>query len=375
MNEYVLFVDDEQNILDSFRRTLRKKLAFDCVNSGQAALEAIAEKEYAVIVADQMMPGMNGIQLLAEVKKRSPNTVRMMLTGQADISIAMNAVNEGHIFRFLTKPCPPAVLFNAVKAAIEQYGLITAEKELLGKTLRGSVKVLTEILSLVSPVASGKTTRIQRYVRELTSAMKLEDEWKYDLAAMLSQVGCITLPPEIVDKYYSGERLTEAECELFGQHPKVAKKMIANIPRLEAVAYMISGQLRKHSEFPDKTRTTPFVVGAQLLKVAIDFDSLIYQGLHQSEAIHFMERKADTYNPDILQALKTIHVEKTNTRLRMVKITELHTHMVFDQNVTAANGLVLVRKGKEVTFTVIELLKSFAEGIGVKQPIRVIESL
>ncbi len=375
MNEYVLFVDDEQNILDSFRRTLRKKLAFDCVNSGQEALEAMSKKDYAVIVADQMMPGMNGIQLLAEVKKHSPNTVRMMLTGQADISTAMEAVNEGHIFRFLTKPCPPAVIYNAVTAAIEQYRLITAEKELLGKTLRGSVKVLTEILSLVSPVASGKTTRIQRYVRELTKVMELEDDWKYDLAAMLSQVGCITLPPEIVDKYYAGEKLTEAEYELFCQHPKVAKKMIANIPRLESVAYMISGQLRKHTDFPDNARTTPFVIGAQILKIAIDFDSLIYQGMHQSEAIHFMERKQNEYNPDILEAMRRIQVEKTKTRLRMVKIPELHTHMVFDQNVTAANGLVLVRKGKEVTFTVIELLKSFAEGIGVKQPLRVIEYL
>ncbi len=375
MNEYVLFVDDEQSILDSFRRTLHKKLAFDTVNSGQAALDAIAKKEYAVIVADQMMPGMNGIQLLAEVKKRAPETVRMMLTGQADISTAMEAVNEGHIFRFLTKPSPPSAILTAVTAAIEQYRLITAEKELLGKTLRGSVKVLTEILSLVSPVASGKTTRIQRYVRELTSVMKLEEEWKYDLAAMLSQVGCITIPPEIVDKYYAGERLTEAESELFSQHPNVAKKMIANIPRLETVAYMISGQLRKHEDFPESKRSMSFVIGAELLRVAIDFDSLVYRGLHQSEAIHFMERQAGKYNPDIIEALRSIHVEKTNTHPRMVKINELHTHMVFDQNVTADNGLVLVRKGKEVTFTVIELLKSFAEGIGVKQPFRVIEFL
>ncbi len=375
MHEEVLFVDDEENILNSFKRSFRNKLAFDCANSGTEALEAIKEKPYAVVVSDYMMPGMNGIELLAEISRRAPETVRVMLTGQADITTAVNAVNEGQIFRFLTKPSPPTEILKAVHAAIEQYRLITAEKELLGKTLRGSVKVLTEILSFVSPVASGKTSRIQRYVNELTAELNLEEDWKFDLAAMLSLVGCITLPPEIVDKYFANEKLTENEFALFKEHPKVAKKLIANIPRLESIAYMISGQLTDYAEFPDTKQKMPFVVGAQLLKIAIDFDSFINLGLHQSEAVQLMKKKEGVYNPQLLEALSKIQIEKSNSRVRMVEVRSLNTHMIFDQNVNASNGLVLVRKGKEVTFTVIELLKSFSEGIGVQQPIRVIEFL
>ena len=119
---------------------------------------------FAVIVADRSMPGMDGIQLLAKVKACSPNTVRMMLTGNADMQTAIDAVNEGHIFRFLTKPCPPESLTASLQAAIEQYRLITAERELLEKTLRGSVKVLCEVLSVVKPTAFGRASRITRYV-------------------------------------------------------------------------------------------------------------------------------------------------------------------------------------------------------------------
>jgi len=375
MDERVLFVDDEQAVLDTFKRMLHKKLTFDTAGSGREALDLIAasEQPFAVVVADQQMPGMSGTALLAEIRERWPDTVRIMLTGMADLTIAMDAVNEGNIFRFLTKPCPPQVLYGAVQSAIEQYRLVTAEKELLGKTLRGSVKVLTELLSLTSPLASGKTTRIQHYVRKLTQLLNLEEEWKYDLAAMLSQIGCITLPLQIVDKVYSGEKLGEEEEALFQQHPNVAKKLIANIPRLQAVAYMIASQLKNYSEFPPGKTDMPFVMGSQLIRVANDFDTLIIKGMHPSEALHFMERQDGVYNPQILRALEKVPAERSTTRLRTVGVAQLNTHMAFDQNVTARNGLVLVRKGMEVTFTVIEMLRSFNDGIGVKEPIRVIE--
>jgi response regulator RpfG family c-di-GMP phosphodiesterase len=87
--------------------------------------------------------------------------------------------------------------------------------------------------------------------------LNLEEEWKYDLAAMLSQIGCITLPLQIVDKVYSGEKLSEEENALFQQHPNVAKKLIANIPRLQSVAYMIASQLKNYSEFPPGKTTFP----------------------------------------------------------------------------------------------------------------------
>ncbi|NIQ03497.1 MAG: response regulator, partial [Nitrospinaceae bacterium] len=94
---------------------------------------------FAVVVSDMRMPDMDGIQFLSRVREHYPQTVRMMLTGYADVKTAMNAVNEGNIFRFMTKPCPPEVFEKVLSAGIEQYRLITAERDLLERTLKGSV--------------------------------------------------------------------------------------------------------------------------------------------------------------------------------------------------------------------------------------------
>src|SRR5438132_13303250 len=99
------------------------------------------------------MPGMTGVELLIRVRQTTPDTVRMILTRNADLQTAIDAINNGPIFRFLTKPCAPELLARTVAAGIEQYRLVTAEKELLEQTLRGPVTVLTEVLELANPKA------------------------------------------------------------------------------------------------------------------------------------------------------------------------------------------------------------------------------
>jgi hypothetical protein len=115
------------------------------------------------------MPGMNGVQFLAQVRQAAPNTVRMMLTGYSDISAAMDAVNEGNIFRFLAKPCEQEILAKAIASGLVQYRLVRSEKDLLENTLMGSIKVLTDVLGAVSPEAFGKSIRITHCVRHLVA--------------------------------------------------------------------------------------------------------------------------------------------------------------------------------------------------------------
>src|SRR6184192_4097590 len=106
-----------------------------------------AQGPYVVVVADMQMPGMNGVQFLTKAEAFSPDTVRIMLTRNADQKTAADAVNQGHVFRFLNKPCSPEQLAVTLTAGLKQYKLITAERELLESTLNGSVKLLTDILS------------------------------------------------------------------------------------------------------------------------------------------------------------------------------------------------------------------------------------
>src|SRR5262245_51674395 len=132
MSERILFVDDEENLLAAVARQLRKEFDVETALGGELGLEAIDRNgPYAVVVSDMRMPGMDGIEFLRRVKDRMPDAVRMMLTGNSDLGTAMQAVNEGRIFRFMTKPCPPDMLAASLRSGLEQHRLITAERDIL----------------------------------------------------------------------------------------------------------------------------------------------------------------------------------------------------------------------------------------------------
>ena len=157
MRERILLVDDDSNVLDGYRRSLSREFLLETAIGSDEALPLIERNgPYAVIVSDMRMPGMNGIQLLSAVRNASPDTIRVILTGNADLQTAIDAINEGSIFRFLIKPCDREVMARTLTAALMQYRLVTAEKELLEQTLSGSIQVLTEVLSLVNPAAFGR---------------------------------------------------------------------------------------------------------------------------------------------------------------------------------------------------------------------------
>jgi DNA-binding NtrC family response regulator len=196
MDEKILLVDDDTNILDGYRRSLRGQFLMETAPGGEPALKlAVENGPYAVVVSDMQMPGMDGIQLLSRIKGLSPDTIRIVLTGNAEIGTAINAINEGSIFRFLTKPCSQEMMAKTLTAGLMQYRLVTAEKQLLEQTLSGSIQVLTEVLSLVNPAAFSRAERARRYIHHIVTSMKLRNPWQYEVAAMMSQLGCVTLVP------------------------------------------------------------------------------------------------------------------------------------------------------------------------------------
>ena len=225
MNRKVLCVDDEENVLRAFERNLRLHFEIETAVGPAAGLSAIAQSgPYAVVISDLRMPGMDGIQFLTAVRHQSPDSVRLILSGNADLQAAIASVNEGSIYRFLTKPCPVDTLRSAIDGALNQYQLIIAERELLEHTLNGSVAVMTEVLSMVSPLAFSRASRIRRYVRHMATRLNLSDSWQFDLASMLSQIGCIAVPSDILEKLYTGMALTAEEQNTFASHPCVGQK-------------------------------------------------------------------------------------------------------------------------------------------------------
>ena len=364
MTRRVLCVDDEPHVLDGFRRHLRKQFELDTATSGAEALARLNTGDgYAVVVSDMRMPGMDGVTLLTQVKQLEPATVCIMLTGCADLSVAVEAVNTCNIFRFLAKPCPPEALARAIQDGLRQYELLHAEKELLEQTLRGAVQVLCEVLSLVNPPAFGCATRLRRLVRDLAHQLEREDAWQCEIAAMLSQVGCVAIPQSILEKADRGRPLSEQEQKTLQEHPALGRALLSHIPRLEAVAEIVGRQF----EGPDQAPP-----GARLLRLAVDFDRLRQQGLKDLEALNRLRSAAHDYDPQALSALATILHLEDRYELKTVELRELQNHMLLAEDVSTKDGMLLVSKGQEVTLGMRERLANFAANRRLEGPLRVL---
>jgi len=364
MHEKILLVDDEPAILQGYQRLLRNDFQTDIAVGARGALAAIETKgPYAVVVSDMRMPEMDGIQFLAKLKIISPDTIRIMLTGNADLETATGAVNEGNIFRFLTKPCNKEAMARTLTAALVQFRLVTAEKDLLEKTLRGSVSVLTEVLGLVNPSAFGRALRLRRYMGHIVQTLALPGPWRFEVAAMMSQLGCVTLHPETIEAVNSGRKLAPEEQERYNSHPMVGRDLLRNIPRLEPIAWMIAHQ----NEFPSvegdlaNRETADMRLGAEILQVTLQFDDLISQGFSRTEAGHHVARRHRELDPRVFQALVEIELEREERQVRDCGLDELTSGMVFEVEVRTHTGMLIVSRGQEVTLPLLLKLKSFCD--------------
>lgn len=376
MSDKILCVDDDPNILAGFQRQLRKQFALNTAAGGEQGLTLIRDHgPYAVVVADLHMPGLNGIQFLSRVRQDAPDTVRIMLTGNADLRQAVEAVNEGHIFRFLTKPCPASSLAQVLAAGVEQYRLVRAEKDLLEKTLRGSVQVLTEVLSLVNPLAFSRATRAHRLVRQLVAVLPVANAWPIEMAALLSQVGCVTVPESVLKKVYLKADIDPDERRMFEAHPQAGRELIGRIPRLEEVAAIVAYQEKRCDGQgpPDEDRQgQDLPLGARILKVALDFDSLELLGCTRTAALDRIRHRSGWYDPAVVDALERVLADEVQLTVRSVAVEELKCPMVLAADIFSGNGSLLVSKGQEITEPVLWRLRNYAARGIIAGPIQVV---
>jgi len=378
VNDKVLFVDDDPYILDAFRRQFRKKFEVSTAPGGMEGLDLIQQSgPFAVVVADMRMPGMDGVQFLKEVRKQVPDTVRLMLTGNADQQTAMDAVNEGNVFRFLTKPCSEIVLANALEAGIEQYRLITAEQELLEGTLNGAIKLLTDILSLVAPSAFGRAMIQREMARKLAQVLAISNTWDIELAAMLSNIAAVTIPPETLVKAYSKEQLSVDEKQMISQLPKVSSDLLANIPRLDKVARIV---LYQHKNFDgtglpsDKLTGDAIPLESRILRVVNKLSRLQAYGLSNSAALEQMEKRGGRYDPRVLQAAAILQTDEEEAKVALpidVTVAELRPGQVLISNIESLEGQLIFSAGHALTATIVHKLQNYAALSRIKEPIRV----
>lgn len=368
----VLCVDDEPNVLEGLKLHLRRHYDVQIASGGQMALELLErEGPFALVLSDMRMPGMDGATLLGQVRRRSPDTTRMLLTGQADLDSAIAAVNEGQLFRFLTKPCPPPALLQAFEAGVAQHRLITAERVLLEQTLRGVIRTLTDVLALTHPGAFGRANRLKRHAVDLAKQIGVgQDLWQLEVAAMLSQIGCIVLPDETLEKVYQGGVPGEKERAMLERVPAVTEQLLGNIPRLEPVLAILGSQDKPYRFDPAELDVVH--VGGPILKLVGDFDTLINQGNSAQLALDTLRSRSGRYDPALLDAFVAIRSATGQRRaIKEVSILALQVGMIFAEDVRAKTGALLVTRGHEVTPGLLERLYNLQD-VRTLPPVKVV---
>ncbi len=384
-NETILLVDDEVMVLSSLSRTLFEEDYGEILTAenGLEAIEIIKKTpKLNLVISDFHMPGMNGIDFLVQARKLSPDTTRVLLTGVADLDMALNAVNKGSVFRFLLKPCPTEIFIGAVKDSIRYNQLILGERELLSKTLNGSIKVMIDILEVQNPFIFAQASRLRKLAHNLTIALHIEDHlWEIELAALLSQIGAVTIPQETLIKQIKGFELNESEREMISSIPGMGRQLIKNIPRMEIVAEAVGNQNCTYLNCiePGSPKGKDIPIISRILKIIMDYDRFreIY---HTSiAAIETMQIRESEYDPVFLDVFFTkvlnrdeliaSRLSKPKMGEKQIFVDDLKIGMVLTRDVSDKHGTLIVAKGTLITEVLMYKLINYFRSQAIFAPV------
>ena len=337
----ILIVDDEENILKTLERLLEDEgYRVFFADRGLKGLEIIKHEDIHLVISDHKMPGMDGIKFLYEVKKISPDTIRIMLTGFADVDIAIKAINEGEVYRFIPKPWNNVELLSTVKQGIEYYNL---QKKLdrLNKLLQSqntelkewnfkleqkvadqtkhirdlfldAIKSLVFALEAKDKYTEGHARRATEYAAYICKKMSLSKEYTEDiiLGSLLHDIGKIGITESILNKK---KKLTKAEYDHIQTHVLIGERILTPIIKNETVLKIV----RHHHEnidgsgYPDGLKGTAIPLEARIVAVADTYDALLSKRSYRKstdnvKAIKELRKFSGTqFDPEIVEILST----------------------------------------------------------------------
>ena len=370
----VLCVDDEARVVEGLVLHLRRDYQVFTANSGQEGLALLKQKGgAAVVISDMRMPQMDGATFLQHVHQFYPDATRILLTGEPGRDAAISAVNKAQIFRFLTKPCPPDALKAAVEAGLIQHRLLNAERTILKETLNGCIKALVDVLALTNPVAFGRASRVKRQAMEFAAKLDCKDFWQLEAAAMLSQIGYLSLPTELVEKLYYGETLTPEEKILASGAPDVVNSLLENVPRLEPVIQILMA-LNWTDEQVAKLGEGTIGTGARILGLVLEYDTLVTQGQTTNVAVQTLRGRVARFGEAMLEKF-SVHVGagSSTKELREMPLRVVQPGMIIMQDVRTHMGTLLVARGFEVTSVFLERARNFGPDL-LNETVRVMVS-
>ncbi|UTW47186.1 HD domain-containing phosphohydrolase [Bacterioplanoides sp. SCSIO 12839] len=398
----VLLVDDEENILKSLRRTLRRsEVDIVTATSGRDALYIMENTEVDLVISDMRMPEMSGAEFLAEAARLYPNTIRILLTGYADLESTIAAVNEGRISRYLNKPWNDDEIRQIVEENLRSKLLEVRNQQLSQQLLEKNQQLEMMNASLEEKVAE-RTEGLKQANREIiqgyehmvmlaSSIAAMRDESAADAAsvkaamaeeiarqlamdeadiaavrdaALLSDLGKMGFSDQMLRTPYS--QYDKDQLQLFKQYPLMGEAALLGVPQLFMAGVYIRNQFERFdgSGFPDKLAGERIPLGSRILTVVRDFIDLRmgkYTGTEyeekqaESEIVRFSESR---YDPEVVSVFSSVYQQFATDGLReneqLVKSNDLQAGMILSRHLLSSKGMVLLKKGFQLNQAVID---------------------
>jgi len=408
----VLAVDDEPNVLSALQRSLRSRgYQVSTAEGGAAALAQLAQLQPHVIISDMRMPGMNGAEFLKASREHSPNAVRLLLTGYADITSALQAVNEGEVFRYLTKPWNDGLLNAALEEGLERHRLRTERDQLLALTARqnvelqglnhnleGLVQARTEELqqalarneqvhqqlkrgfvatmqmfsSLVEARAGltrGCARRVADHIRRMAPLLGMTAAQQQDtlFAAMLVDLGKVVLPERLTQRSY-GE-LQGEDRSLWLAHPLHAHSLMMGVDTLRGAAAVLRSLNERcdGTGVPDRLQGEAIGIGTRLLMVAVDYESMLAGALVRARlsATEGMQMLRSAAGKRLDAQVVALFIESLQApapvvrKRRSVAAAELCVGMQLAEDLLSKDGLLLLARGHVIDAALLQHFRSY----------------
>lgn len=396
----ILVVDDEPDILDA----LREQLSWEgyevtaCPN-GAEALAVLQRRGFSVIISDQRMPGMCGLELMGHARKLHPNASRVLLTGVLSLDTLVDAINQGEIFRFIAKPWMRAELLATVDNAIQRQVLLEtndhlarnteklnrqlvhanaqlqiqvnellAQKEQiddahesLNANFEHSLGLCYRIINTFDPLLGKQTKAVVDLCRQMAHMEEFTPEEKHVLvaSAWLHDIGLIGLNRELVHRFFhKPDECSASDHALLREHPIFGQSLAAFVDRLSSVGVTI----RAHHErfdgagYPDGLIGTAIPWTARCLAVAVAFTQ---PGMPRGSALQrILEQSGSAFDPEAVRVfLKTTHRTEVPRQVREIPVEELRPGMLIARGIYVPSGMLLIAEGQELTPMAIAKLK------------------
>ncbi|EGF28181.1 HD domain-containing phosphohydrolase [Rhodopirellula baltica] len=367
----ILLVDDQPRTLEVFRLSVENDFDIELVDSAAKAWQLLnSTSDFAVVISDMHMPVVDGVQFLTTVRNRFPTITRIIMTADSDQEIAAKAVNDGQVFRFLQKPFSTAELRNVLQSGLEHHAQSASEKNLLEETLRGSINLLVDLLADVKPLAFGRSRRAKKLVSMVCRKLEIEHSWEIKVSAMLSQIGCISVPDRILEAIHSGETLKAVDQMEFNQHAKFGESLIEKIPQMKSISRLVGWQHKRFDELRVLASSERELISASILAACLEFDRLVQMNTTAEDAIDEMRQDRKRFDIKVVDALATV-VLGTKTTAQLTA-WDLRVGMTLDSDVIDTRGSLLVPRGQVITEIMLKRLQCRAASI--KDPITVVLS-